>query len=172
MSEEAEALAEHAENLRLQIEAEERLFRRTRRAELWKRIFIVSTLIVVCALLGLTLWVVSLVRGTQQTGSPVLQGISQQLTQARIAADQAKAAANAARDTNRQIQSCVDPEGKCYREGAKRTASALASINTIVRYSVACSTRIGAGDEPAHAARLIRDCVADLVAAHIKQAGP
>jgi hypothetical protein len=41
------------------------------------------------------------------------------------------------------IRSCVNPEGKCYADGQKRTGDAVANIGTTSVAAAACSVHIG-----------------------------
>lgn len=123
------------------------------RAELVKRILIIATFAMVTVVLVLLLVVVSQIRATQQTGSPILKAVVGQ--NADI-----KRAANAAQDTNEQILDCLDPAGQCYKDSQKRSSQSIASINEITYYAAVCADRPGSQtlDE-------IRLCVGDLLTA-------
>lgn len=45
----------------------------------------------------------------------------------------------------RAIRSCTDPEGKCFRRGQRRTASAIASINEVTVLAAVCAAN---ADQP------------------------
>lgn len=127
------------------------------RAELMKRVLIVVTALMVTALLVLLLTLISQVRATQQSGSPVLKAIIGQQ-------DDIKAAAKASTETNDQILDCLSPQGACYAESQKRSAGFIASVNEITAYAAVCADRPGS-----QSLEEIRLCVADLIAAGAKR---
>lgn len=62
------------------------------------------------------------------------------------------------------IKSCVEPSGDCFRQGQRRTASAVADINRVVILAAACASGLPPGmsvsDRQAH----IQTCVIDRLA--------
>lgn len=123
------------------------------RAERVKRVLITGTAFTTAAILVLLLVLISQVRATQQTGSPVLRAIQGQQTDIKRAAD-------AASETNDQILDCLDPEGECYQRSQENTGGVVASINEITQYAAVCADRPGT-----QSLVDIRRCVADLIAA-------
>lgn len=65
----------------------------------------------------------------------------QQTTTAPILASTQKTSHDAAH-TARLVKSCVDPDGKCFQDGQKRTADAIGSINRNIIASAACAGQI------------------------------
>lgn len=130
------------------------------RAELVKRILIIATFAMVTVVLVLLLVVVSQIRATQQTGSPILKAVVGQ--NADI-----KRAANAAQDTNEQILDCLDPAGQCYKDSQARSGDAVSSINELSQYAAVCADRPGS-----QTLEEIRRCIADLITASAEPTTP
>lgn len=126
---------------------------RVARAELMKRILIVATFGMVTVVLVLILVIISQIRATQQTGSPILKAVLGQQADIKRAADNAQ-------DTNDQILDCLDPDGQCYKESQERTGQSVASINEVTYYAAVCADRPGS-----QSLRDIRRCISDLIAA-------
>lgn len=126
---------------------------RIARAELMKRALILSTAVLVTVVLIVLLWVVALIRSTQQTGSPVLQAIGRQQ-------DDIGRAADAAVSTNDQILDCLTPGGKCYEQSRTNSKTTVASINEVTAYAAVCADRPGT-----QTLADIRLCIGTLIAA-------
>lgn len=123
------------------------------RAELWKRILIVAITVLVTVVLVVLLWVVGLIRATQQTGSPTLRAIAAQQ-------DDIERGTDAAIDTNDQILDCLTPGGTCYEQARRNSRDTVTSINEVTAYAAVCADRPGA-----QSLSDIRLCIADLIAA-------
>lgn len=123
------------------------------RAELVKRVLIVATVILVSVVLMILLWVVALIRSTQQTGSPTLRAIAAQQ-------DDIERGTDAATATNDQILDCLTPGGTCYEQVRTNSANTITSINEVTAYAAVCADRPGA-----QSLADIRLCIADLIAA-------
>lgn len=65
------------------------------------------------------------IRETQQEGSPLVQRLSQ---------------------VSETIEDCVNPSGKCFQDGAKRTSAAVESIGDIVAITIVCADASGTQD--------------------------
>lgn len=81
------------------------------------------------------------IRDTQQTGSPVLKGLT---------------------DLAEQINSCVTPDGKCFHRSQRRTAETVASINVVTRWAAVCGPLVTADQPLREREQIIEDCFADL----------
>jgi hypothetical protein len=68
--------------------------------------------------------------------------------------------------TLRTVQSCTQPTGHCYRDGQKRTASAVASINNVVILAAACSAGLPPNLTVLERQSRIQSCVIDRLAQH------
>lgn len=109
--------------------------RKVVRAERWKRIFIVLLAFVVVLSFATNAYALFIIRQTQLEGSPAVQRID------RLSAI---------------VADCVTPTGKCYERGQKQTATAVASINEVTVYAVACALEITKAEEPDRAKRVRR----------------
>lgn len=123
------------------------------RAELMKRVLIVVTAGMVAIVLVLLLVLISQIRATQQTGSPILRAVLGQQGDIKRAAD-------AAQETNDRILDCLDPDGGCYKDSQQRSTDTVASINRIAEYAAVCADRPGS-----QSLQAIRLCIADFITA-------
>ena len=123
------------------------------RAELMKRALIIATFAIAAASLVILLVIVSQIRATQQTGSPILKAVIGQQEDIKRAADNAQ-------ETNEQILDCLDPAGQCYKDSRASTDETVASINEISQYAAVCADRPGS-----QSLEEIRRCISDLIAA-------
>lgn len=102
------------------------VIRRTARYEFFRRLLLILGVMLLIATLATTVVGVVLIRGTQQTGSPVLQA---------VLAGQA------------QIKDCTQPTGKCFQEGQKRQADIIGHpfgpINTVIVQAISCADAPG-----------------------------
>lgn len=74
------------------------------------------------------------------------------------------------RETLATIKSCVEPTGACYRDGQRRTAGAVSSINQVIVLAAACSVGLPPGLTVTTREAAIERCVHHrLVAATQKQ---
>lgn len=64
-----------------------------------------------------------------------------------------------------KIQDCIDPEGACYLEGQKRTATAVGDINQVIVLASACSLGVDRDLPIRERQSLIQQCVIDRLAA-------
>lgn len=109
------------------------------RAEIVTRVF----LVLVAALLAVTAYDVFLIRHQQVQSVSTLSS--------------AKQASHDAAETAKVIKSCVDPDGRCYRRGQRRTAAAVANINRVVILASACA--VGKTGSVAQIQNQIQQCV-------------
>lgn len=65
--------------------------------------------------------------------------------------------------TTQLIRSCVDPDGRCYKQGQKRTAAAVANINRVVILASACA--VGQTGTVVQVQTAIQGCVIQRLAA-------
>jgi hypothetical protein len=115
------------------------------RAEIVTRVFIV----LVAALLAVTAYGVFLIRHQQVQSVSTLSS--------------AKQASHDAAETAKVIKSCVDPDGRCYQRGQRRTADAVANINRVVILASACA--VGQTGSVGRIQTAVQACVIDRLAA-------
>lgn len=127
------------------------------RAELMKRVLIVVTAVMVTVLLISQAVLISQIRATQQTGSPVLKAILGQQ-------DDIKVAAKAATSTNEQILDCLDPGGKCFEESQRRSADVLAQVQLIIVLAAACAADVTGDQSVEQRQDSITACIAKRLA--------
>jgi hypothetical protein len=63
------------------------------------------------------------------------------------------------------IRSCVDPSGRCFKRGQRRTAQAVADINRVIVLAAACSVGVPPSLSVADRQVAIQSCVIDRLAA-------
>lgn len=64
-------------------------------------------------------------------------------------------------DTNKQIRDCVDPNGKCFKEGQARTAAFIRQLEEHVIITNACAASVPRGLTLEEAEGQIRKCIVD-----------
>lgn len=66
-------------------------------------------------------------------------------------------------DTNKRIKDCVDPNGKCYKDGQARQAAVLKSFQEYVILANACEAVVQGHNttDLNEAEKQIRECIAD-----------
>lgn len=62
------------------------------------------------------------------------------------------------------IKSCVEPSGDCFRQGQRRTATAVADINRVVILAAACASGLPPGMSVSDRQTRISSCVIDRLA--------
>lgn len=65
--------------------------------------------------------------------------------------------------TNRAVLDCTDPEGKCAKEGARKTAEAVNNIGRLSVYASACAADADPDLTVRERAVIIQRCVLELV---------
>lgn len=65
--------------------------------------------------------------------------------------------------TNRAVLDCTQPEGKCAKEGARRTGEAVSNIGQLSVYASACAADIDGEMPVRQRAKLIEQCVTELL---------
>ncbi len=101
------------------------LHRKTARASLATRVFVLFVGVSLSLLLIVTAVIVGQIRGQQVQSAGTLKS--------------ANAAAKSAQDTADSIHSCVTPGEPCFRRAQRQTAGAVASINRVVILAAACA---------------------------------
>lgn len=110
---------------------------KNQRAELARRIVWLLALVLTVVVIGTVVALVVSIRNTQIEGTPLGKEIQK---------------------SNERIMSCTTPGGKCYEDGNKRSATFIASINTVTIYAVTCVR-----DNPTGTVKDIQTCVTDLL---------
>lgn len=93
------------------------LARRIARAELWRRVLVVSIVLTFAVLIGGVLWLSAQIRQTQQDGSPVGRRLV---------------------SLSETINGCVNPGGECFQRSQERQSNAVAMINLGALYGAYC----------------------------------
>lgn len=108
------------------IELDDDLVKKTARYEFFRRLTIVLALFLLVATLVTTVVCVILIRGTQQTGSPILKAVL---------------------EGQDQIKECTTPGYECFDEGQRRQADVIGDppgpINTVIVKAVSCADAPG-----------------------------
>lgn len=105
--------------------SDEALYKRERRASFATRLFVIVVGAAVAAILVANLAGLIIIR-------------HQQVANVKTN-DETHANSVVLKNLAAQILSCTTPKGECYRTGQERTGEAVASINQVVIYAVACS---------------------------------
>lgn len=117
----------------MELHGDDTLARRTARATLVTRVFVV-----VASVLGAAILYV-LVSVSADTNK-IVTGVERQQ-------DSNTGTLNATEDTLALIRDCTQPGGDCFERGQKRTADAVANINLAAVYAAACADRDGVQGE-------------------------
>jgi hypothetical protein len=123
------------------------LERKTVRASLATRAFLVFIGVLVGLVVVLQLNTTLLIRHDQEAGQQRAKDTNKNTDQIKQLAE--------------TIKSCTDPAGQCFKDGQARTGEAVASINEVIIYAAACADRPGVDSPPE-----IRNCIRDLLALH------
>lgn len=101
------------------------LYRRERRASFVSRLFVLVAGVAVATLLVAQLAGLIVIRQQQVVNSKTN--------------NETHSNSVVLKDLARRIVSCTEPTGQCFKDGQARTGEAVASINQVVIYAVACS---------------------------------
>ena len=124
------------------------LHRKTARASLATRSFIIFAGSALVVLLVTTALIVGQIRHQQVQSAGTLKS--------------ANAAAKSAQDTADDIHSCVTPGLPCFQRAQRRTAGAVASINRVVILAAACA--VGKTGTVSQVQVAIQNCVISRLA--------